>query len=452
MKRLKVMGSVLLVLVMSIGLLSNAIALTSTEKENKYNTALEELESYLESPEDERDAVVQLNAIMADFDELGNYLLSRELYCYAFILLKIEECDFEEWHIAMYLEQLRKSERFTDYLKSNKGTALRSADALSAYVNGRKAEATGDYAAAIENYDGCLTFSDAMIRQTDLMENQYANAYNQASALMQRGAYEEAYVLYKTCRQYKDAEFCMSYIADLLGYDPSKCGKAHTWLEATYEAPKTCSVCGKTEGEPLHRTVAGDYIIFGAYEQDNNTANGKEPIEWLVLDVDEKTKRVLVISKYALDCKQYNTTYTDITWEKCSLRAWLNNEFISAAFSTEEQAAIPMALVSADENPDYSTAPGRITMDRVFALSIKQVNQFFVNDDARMCAPTDYAVANKVYTEDGNCWWWLRTPGETLYKAAGVSKSGYVYNGGDNVHFSDMAVRPAMWIDLDLLP
>lgn len=25
----------------------------------------------------------------------------------------------------------------------------------------------------------------------------------------------------------------------------------HTWIDATYEAPKTCSVCGKTEGEPL---------------------------------------------------------------------------------------------------------------------------------------------------------------------------------------------------------
>ena len=71
----------------------------------------------------------------------------------------------------------------------------------------------------------------------------------------------------------------------------------------------------------------GHYVSFGKYEQDNNTSNGKEKIEWLVLEV--KDGKALVISKYALDCKPYNTSSTNVTWETCSLRNWLNNDFIN---------------------------------------------------------------------------------------------------------------------------
>lgn len=76
-------------------------------------------------------------------------------------------------------------------------------------------------------------------------------------------------------------------------------------------------------------------MSFGKYEQDNNTSNGKEKIEWLVLEV--KDGKALVISKYALDCKPYNTSSTNVTWETCSLRNWLNNDFINSAFSATEK-------------------------------------------------------------------------------------------------------------------
>ncbi|MBP3696995.1 MAG: hypothetical protein J6J45_05560, partial [Clostridia bacterium] len=69
-------------------------------------------------------------------------------------------------------------------------------------------------------------------------------------------------------------------------------------------------------------TQVGDYITFGSYEQDNDLSNGKEPIEWLVLD--KQDGKVLVISKYALDAKPYNDEYVDVTWETCTLRSWLN--------------------------------------------------------------------------------------------------------------------------------
>ena len=195
--------------------------------------------------------------------------------------------------------------------------------------------------------------------------------------------------------------------------------------------------------------VEGEYIKFGAYEQDNNTSNGKEDVEWLVLEV--KDGKALLISKYALDCKQYNTSYTDITWETCTLRKWLNNDFLGAAFSADEKAMIPTVTVSADKNPDYSTNPGNATQDQVFLLSITEVNKYFSSDSARQCKSTDYAVANGAYvnSSNGNCWWWLRSPGYTQDYAAHVYSDGYVSGHGGGVSSDIDAVRPALWIDLN---
>lgn len=196
----------------------------------------------------------------------------------------------------------------------------------------------------------------------------------------------------------------------------------------------------------LAKAKPGDTVLFGEYEQDNNTSNGKEDIAWLVLEV--KDGKALVVSKYALDCKQYNTSNTDVTWETCTLRKWLNNDFINAAFSSYEKAMIPTVTVSADKN---STNPGNATQDQVFLLSITEANKYFGSDSARQCKPTDYAFANGAYVNsvNGNCGWWLRSPGVTQYSAhsaAYVHNSGGVYESGSDVDIGTSAVRPAMWI------
>ena len=192
----------------------------------------------------------------------------------------------------------------------------------------------------------------------------------------------------------------------------------------------------------------GDTYRFGSYEQDNNKSNGQEDIEWLVL-AKEGTK-ILVISKEALDCKPYNTSDTDVTWETCTLRKWLNNDFINAAFSADERTMIPTVTVSADKNPHYCTNPGNATQDQVFLLSITEVNKYFSSDSARLCKPTDYAVANGAWENDsGNCWWWLRSPGYDQDGAADVRAHGDVGEYGYYVDRVNTAVRPALWIDLN---
>lgn len=210
-------------------------------------------------------------------------------------------------------------------------------------------------------------------------------------------------------------------------------------------ADKANSIYDQYKVEKLKIAKAGDYVFFGAYEQDNNTSNGKEDVEWLVLEI--KDGKALVISKYALVCKPYS--YTDVTWETCSLRKWLNNDFINSAFSADEKAMIPTVTVSADKNPNYSTNPGNATQDKVFLLSITEANKYFSSDSARQCKPTDYAVANGAWESDsGNCWWWLRSPGYKQNYAAYVFTAGDVYEYGDFVAYDFLAIRPALWIEM----
>lgn len=241
--------------------------------------------------------------------------------------------------------------------------------------------------------------------------------YNDAIALMNAGNVVEAYEALVALDGYKDS------------------------------ADKANSIYVKYKIEKLKDAKVGDYVSFGTYEQDNNTSNGKEDVKWLVLEV--KDGKALVISEYALDCKQYNTNDTDVTWETCTLRRWLNNDFINAAFSAEEKAKIPTVTVSADKNPEYSTNPGNATQDQVFLLSITEANKYFSSYSARQCKPTDYAVANGagVNSYSGNCWWWLRSPGKDQNWATEVIHTGDVYESGNDVDDDD-AVRPALWINI----
>ena len=198
--------------------------------------------------------------------------------------------------------------------------------------------------------------------------------------------------------------------------------------------------------EKLRDVKVGDYILFGAYEQDNNLYNGVEDIEWLVLEI--KDGKALVISKYALSREKYNWVYEEVTWETCSLRKWLNNDFINAAFLDEEKAMIPTVTVSADKNPEYSTNPGKATQDQVFLLSITETNKYFNSDSARLCEPTDSIAMDNSYDVGGHCDWWLRSPGEDQRDAAQVYDRGFI-SGRTPVDDRLIAVRPALWIDLN---
>ena len=177
-------------------------------------------------------------------------------------------------------------------------------------------------------------------------------------------------------------------------------------------------------------------ISFGRYPQQSK--NESSLIEWLILENDGS--KALLISKYALDCQKYNTTYTSVTWETCTLRKWLNGTFISNAFSHEEQAMILSTTTS-------TTTESADTKDRVFLLSTAEAEKYFSSDSTRRCQGTAYCYAQGGGAYDGNCKWWLRSPYSESHPAY-VYYYGSIDEDGYSVTTDTIAVRPALWIDL----
>ena len=193
--------------------------------------------------------------------------------------------------------------------------------------------------------------------------------------------------------------------------------------------------------------VRGEGLIeFGSYPFEENRVI--RPLKWKVLK--RKGNRALLLSANGLDAKRYNEEWEHITWEDCTLRKWLNEEFINTAFSAEEQLQIITTKVKNPNNPEYKTPGGNDTEDKVFLLSISEVKQYLPAAFERRVEPTPYAVKNGAYKGyDGNCWWWLRSPGSSPNSAAYVDNDGGIDDGGLRVfHGVSIAVCPALWVDL----
>lgn len=179
----------------------------------------------------------------------------------------------------------------------------------------------------------------------------------------------------------------------------------------------------------------GDVVYYGTY--------GGEDISWIVLDVVDG--KALLLSEYVLDCVPYNEDDVGCTWSNCSLRTWLNDNFLNDAFTKEEQSVIAMSTVKADKNPKYDTNPGRDTQDQVFLLSAKEVEEYIGSKDLT-AYPTAYACEQKLdIRDDGTCVWWTRSPGPEATSAAAALFSGC---RGLDVDADHVGVRPAMWVEM----
>lgn len=243
--------------------------------------------------------------------------------------------------------------------------------------------------------------------------------YNNAIKLKDEGKYEEAISAFEAMNGYKDSNEQINVCKKL----------------------KKNEIEGK-QFEGLKNINTGDTVKFGFYEQDNNQDNGQEEIEWLVLD--KQGNKAMLISKYGLDYKKYNEKKADVTWETCTLRKWLNNEFINEAFTDEQKNKILTTYVKAEKNPEYDTNPGNDTEDKIFLLSVPEVEWYFKSNDARQCKLTSYADSNGAHNS-----WWLRSPGNSQNCAALISYDGSVFYCGTPVDISLDCVRPALWVNLE---
>ena len=202
----------------------------------------------------------------------------------------------------------------------------------------------------------------------------------------------------------------------------------------------------------MNKSVSkGNEVIFGSYEQDNDSSNGPEDIEWIVLD--KKDDGVMLLSKYGLDAQPYNKKYGDTTWENCTLRKWLNDDFLNDAFTDNEKAAIEITAVdnsSAQGYWEYDTTGGNNTQDKIFLLSYKEAfRDYFTNDTLHVCAATTYveSMGEMMTDSSGNCYWMLRSPGESQNQVLYVGADGGYHL--QTVETSWNCIRPALWINLE---
>ena len=260
----------------------------------------------------------------------------------------------------------------------------------------------------------CVCIAFAIIQTKVIIPN---GEYKRALAQIDSGNYISAYTTLESLGNYKDSQ------------------EKRNAIKKDYER------------QLLKNAEVGDIVEFGSYEQDNDTSNGKEAITWKVQA--KENGKTLLISEYALDCKQYDKGFDAVTWETSSIRKWLNGEFMQVAFSKSEQKLITKITVKNPNNNEFGTKGGKNTQDKIFLPSIAEAEKYFASDEARACAPTAYAVANGAWKRDNeSCLWWLRSPGDTQTYATVVRTDGWVDVFGTAACDSS-AVRPALWVNFE---
>ena len=200
---------------------------------------------------------------------------------------------------------------------------------------------------------------------------------------------------------------------------------------------------------PANVNRENDSLLFGAYEQSwcyieglEYVDDGEEPIEWIVLE--QRDSRLLLVTKYAIDYRQYDNNRRSYTWQYSGIRQWLNRTFINNAFTPEEQAAIlTVDIETGSENIEkgWPSSAKEYTQDKVFLLSWSEAKKYLADDNVPLCEHVS-TNGGTIFAEDTT--WWLRSSGkkedEACYIGHGKNESGWL---------SDWrCIRPAMWIDI----
>jgi len=206
-------------------------------------------------------------------------------------------------------------------------------------------------------------------------------------------------------------------------------------------------------------TKVGDIIHYGNHQ-------------WIVLQTNSSS--ALIISETTIGKAPYHDHMTDITWEHCNLRKYLNSEFYDQFTETEKSRIIKTKLTDRN-NPWYDTKSGNSTFDKVFLLSYDEVVRYFGDSGDLLSKKGWYwAEEDKITPSDENChlqygdcifdqynderkvqsvkgsddWWWLRSPGgQGMHTTGSIGYFGEIFLCGDDVYRVDGGVRPALWLN-----
>lgn len=258
------------------------------------------------------------------------------------------------------------------------------------------------------------------------------NKYNEAVTLRDSGSIDAAYEIFEELGNFKDCEELRNEI-DYFRVDQLL--TSHSWEEAYLLLSKisgykdSADIMKQLETDRPYLSILlaknGDVVTLGEYEQDNNTSNGKEPIEWIVLHNEDG--EVYLLSKYILDAQQFNAT--DV--KECSLDDWLKTTFSKNAFESI--------------NDDILT--------RVGILQEIDIDNYGMTKEQITAKYTKYALAQdpKRGYASGLMWWLIE---DTLFNGGGHISAPVVWENGSHGNYScnvtdRCGVRPAVWLFAD---
>lgn len=192
---------------------------------------------------------------------------------------------------------------------------------------------------------------------------------------------------------------------------------------------------GSVQSEPLVSVKfceEGDTLLFGSFEKDNDSQNGSEMIEWVVLEKNEDT--LLLISKKSLMIDQHKVFDNEedrqqntrkISFLKSDVYEWLNSEFYESVFDADEKQLIVDSEISVDllgpreegyfgTNLSVEATEGTVeegsAIVKIFFVN-EEAMKYFPNDEDRRASLTPYAASmlHRDYDENLEFQWWLRT-------------------------------------------
>lgn len=235
-------------------------------------------------------------------------------------------------------------------------------------------------------------------------------------------------------------------------------GKKVTWDCIWFGSYPQTKIVSSSKENDLYSTLEtangwdkNNDIIIGKekYHRAKKSYFKYEPIKWRVIKCENG--EALLLSDIVLDKQKYNKRLKKVTWEKSTLRKWLNKKFMNRAFSSSEQEAIHTTKVINEDNYYYKTDGGNDTLDKIYLLSLSETDEEKETEEAKEYGFTDsYGMTIKYsnYADlDDYQYWWLRTPGEKNISAAAVDMSGKAYGGGGESDM-ELGIRPVLHLNL----
>lgn len=181
--------------------------------------------------------------------------------------------------------------------------------------------------------------------------------------------------------------------------------------------------------------LVGKRIILGKYEQERED---KDPVVWTVLDVKGSLLLLCTDTMIEVMCWDEDADWTTCQWKDSSAYRYLNSEIFLDLFSETEQFIIEASDCLSKKDEDEGG---------LFLLSEEQLNQYaHLLFGPSKGYRTEYVKKNS-YSD--SCWLRSDYRDPRLAFCFSMKENKLIIEEDDK--FNNLCVRPAMWIDADLL-